>query len=458
MKMEVISARGSYIDAPPVLYRNEELDGPILLGGFADLPLSLAKYSFINLSVVPDKSFGSYTHEIEKFDGMIGSIQANRSDYSLTPTAIDFTGLCDYGNGVILTKFLDQQIYTLASSPNQNTTARSLDVHELFLVLDRASVVSIIISFVILICWFKLLCLICGFVVNKKGFKRLKLSYGDVTWYLYCCMTRQTSPSQVPITRSHQELTLILRYVVLFLACITFSGMSTEIVVFTPPPLIHTLQELLDSDKVIVFDSASQIAEIMKKSAPGSAMNDVFVKAMKQSLLTGQDPVIDVSKSENFMSLVQRVISQNRAYVALEIPIKIFRALHCIHHRKSSKYFQSNEPYHMTMMGLFFNEYASKSLVSRVERTYSRAMAGGLFGLQVDRSPQAATSLFGEPSTICLNEYEWDQTTVNGVQSFAIILFIPILQFLTLLMVVSFITLVLESIQMIASKFVKRYF
>lgn len=365
----LINARGSYINAPPVLYQNDDVNGPVLQGGFSDLPLSLAKYSFINLTVVPDNSFGSLNKMTGRFDGIVGAIQRNESDYTLTPNTIDFSGLADHGHGVLLTMFLDQQSYTIASTPNEGTGRKILKIYESFFILDLPSFLSTAISFMVLICWFNLLCLILHWILNSKGKRRLKIKHSNLIWFLYCVLTHQSLPSNIPITRSHKILLIVGRYSIFLLMSIILSGMRTEMVIFIPPPLINSLQDLLASNKTIIFDTASQVSEILKSSPKNSIENQIYSKAKEEAILLNEGPVFDVRDPSLFIPSLEKVVKGNRAYISLEIPIRIYSAVHCIG-RCSSVYYQSKTPFHSAILGLFFNEYVSQELRSRIEKTY----------------------------------------------------------------------------------------
>lgn len=365
----LISARGSYINAPPVLYKKDDVNGPILQGGFSDLPLSLTKYSFINLTLVPDNSFGSFDETTGRFDGIVGAIQRNESDYTLTPNTIDFSGLADHGHGVLVTKFLDQQSYSLASTPNERTGRKILKIYESFLTLDLPSFLSTAVSFMILICWFNLLCLILHWILNSRGKRRLKIEHSNVIWFLYCVLTHQSLPSKVPMTRSHKILLVTGRYSIFLLMSIVLSGMRTEMVVFIPPPLINSLQDLLTSNETIIFDSACQVNEILKSSPKDSIRHQIYSKAHEQAILLNEGPVFDVRDPNLFIPILEKVVKGDLAYISLELPIRIYSAVHCIG-RYSSVFYQSKMPFHRTMMGLFFNEYVSQELRSRIEKTY----------------------------------------------------------------------------------------
>lgn len=442
-KMKLISARGAFISAPPVLYKNDNPNGPILVGGFAELPLSLAKYAGINLTVVPANSFGSYNQVTRTFDGVVGLLQSNQSDYTLTPSTIDYSGNYGKGDGVILAQFLDQSGHLIASSPNERPNERHLEIQEFFFVLDRTSFQSILISFFIIFCWFRLICFILRRVVGSRWRKRLRLKYNSAIWSSFCTMTNQGIPSQLPNTVCHNQLILIVRYAIFLLMCIVLSGMRTEIVAYVPPPLINNLRDLLASDKIIVFDSSSRSAEIMERSPKGSLMNTLYERANEQALVRKEGPVFDVSKPSTFFFLVGKIVTKNRAYIARDYAIQIYESYHCIG-RKNSTYYSSKESFHSTMNGLMFNEYIADELRMRIEKTYSLAMEAGLFRMHAERSAQVSTSIFGDPSLTCLNEYEWDNRRVNGVEDYPLSLFLPVIYLALELVAVSLIALVTE--------------
>lgn len=219
--------------------------------------------------------------------------------------------------------------------------------------------------------------------------------------------------------------------------------MRTEIVAYVPPPLINNLRDLLASDKIIVFDSSSGSAEILERSPKGSLMNTLYERANEQALVRKEGPVFDVSKPSTFFSLVGKIVTKNRAYIARDYAIQIYESYHCIG-RKNSTYYSSKEPFHSTMNGLMFNEYIADELRMRIEKTYSLAMEAGLFRMHAERSAQVSTSIFGDPSLTCLNEYEWDNRRVNGVEDYPLSLFLPAIYLALELVAVSLIALVTE--------------
>ena len=253
--MKLISTN---ISAPPVLQKNDDPNSPVLIRGFADLPLSLATYAGINLTAVPANSFGSYKEVTQTFDGIIGSLQSNQSDYTLTPSTIDYSGIYGKGHGVILTKFLSQNGHTIASSPNGKPNGRQLETQE-FLFLDRISFQSMVVTFAIFFCWFKLFCYTLRLIVNTRGHRRLKLRYSCTIWSSLCTLANECIPSQLPNTVCHKQLILIMRYAI----------------VHIPPPFVNSLEDLYASDKTIKFDSASGSVEFVKASPKGSLMNRV---------------------------------------------------------------------------------------------------------------------------------------------------------------------------------------
>ena len=96
------------------------------------------------------------------------------------------------------------------------------------------------------------------------------------------------------------------------------------------------------------------------------------------------------------------------------------------------------------MMGLMFNERITDELRNRIEKTYNRAMAAGLSRLQIERSARVSTSMFGQPSLTCLNEYEWDDKIVNGVESYHLFLFLLVIYSALELLTASLVVLVIE--------------
>lgn len=94
-------------------------------------------------------------------------------------------------------------------------------------------------------------------------------------------------------------------------------------------------------------------------------------------------------------------------------------------------------------MGLVFNERVADELRNRIEKTYNRAMAAGLSRLQIERSVQASTSMFGQPSPTCLNEYEWNGKIVNGIESYHLFLFLLVIYLALELLTASLVVLVI---------------
>ena len=87
---------------------------------------------------------------------------------------------------------------------------------------------------------------------------------------------------------------------------------------------------------------------------------------------------------------------------------------------------------------------------------YNRAMAAGLFQLQVERAPYVSATIFGNPSLTCLNEYEWDKT-VNGVESYNLNLYLPLLYIVIGSHVISLVVLVKECVQKKLSRLIRKF-
>ena len=78
-------------------------------------------------------------------------------------------------------------------------------------------------------------------------------------------------------------------------------------------------------------------------------------------------------------------------------------------------------------------------------RRFDRAMAAGLFQKQRERDPEVS-SVFGSPSIFCMNQYEWDQTVNDGVDSYHMQLYVPLIQFAVATFVIGYVTLCSERV------------
>lgn len=420
-KVTWIEARAGYISAPPVTDADEGQKK--LLGVFGPLYNDIIEKAMINLTALIGSPISGSCDSNGTYDGMIGDLQKNKTDFTILATAHELISP-HHPVPATFNFILREDGSFFVSSPLTNVTKQVKGLHESFYVFDIYCHIMFLTIFFLSL----------HVLYHKTRYqKKPKTTWDEplpVTsfgWFNKCFWTfvslalkqnlnyTEFLSSWAIVSLTSFSFFMLTIYILLSVA------MNTDLVKYSDVRFLNTVQDVIDSGVPLKFTESAATYSILKLASKGSEMARALESAMEAA---GFDERKMIYSSTDIFGTGENVIDQKMITIIHGLPMKLLENLQCMKFLidsqskltekkySESRLYRSNEYLYTQHDVIFYSNYASDELKSRVRESFLKAIEGGLSDLINDIAPDRLLDiLFGENQSVatCMNTKYWVQ-------------------------------------------------
>lgn len=374
------------------------------------------KTLFPSITVRAQTSYGSSDKE-GNYDGIFGDLQQNLSDFCGFPAPIEgfspsFEIPVDVG------PVITRDMMAIMSTPLRDITKRVVDIEESLLVISW----GVVLLFVVIFCFSKLLIVhICPLLIVNPKLRDKKIQSLRTTFDLFRHIL-----SQGPGLSSDffSQALFLLTYASAFALLILYykNYMSSEMVVYSKPTLIRSLDDLLKPDlqQRITFPLASVLTELMRSSEK-KRFKEIWRKASEQ---WKDNPKKMLLGGEDILNTHRRIESREIIVVSPLMPLQMTMAIYCAEvdeetqrQKTESNIMIAEDDFFSNLCGVVSSKHADPRVKRRLDLVYLRGMEAGIHRhVQIYGAEETLNDLrgilgIGASSLGCLNSLSWNRDT-----------------------------------------------
>lgn len=402
------------------------------------MPTDLYKAANLNLTFDDSQIKAGDADSSDQFDGVWGVLQRNESDFSVFPLALEaLRGDLDPPFSVIsLTG--DTKYYTV-TNPTYNRTAIKSDIED-----SIASIgIDVIFFYFFLFIVTRIAIAKMFFLITSKSKK--KLSKQRITWKMVRLLLKQGSKVEF---RSQSQITMYTTFecCIGILICLYFNHMSADLVSYTKPRLVNTLQDLWNAPDVkVTFTEAANVGNVFRSSSKDSFEYKLYHRSIAQwessigkTDSNGNSLYYHMLPSAKMVDVPDIIKEYKMALLASDIPIGIMMGLECMNLNspddtplKYSSLHISKESYLSENTVQVTSLAINPELQSRLITYYERFLESGFNERTLNKGAELTIESlpFGKsPPQQCLHYKAWQVINFDLIDDhFQIYLFIHLL-------------------------------
>lgn len=359
------------------------------------------------------------------FDGVIGLVQQNKSDFTVFRVPLEALVQGDFETIGNVVAFVDTTDHFIISGPEYNRSEAEIhsNIEESILVVNY----DVVIFYFFLLILSKLFISVIGVHIEKQvlGTKTRRHTPTEsapssvkkstrrpkVTWNLIRFFLGQGTEISFnfPIQLVLYQTFACAVGMLLLLVC---NFVQSDLVTYKKPILINSLQDLLDSGDgfKISFIEASSAASVFKHSHEGSLERKLYERSSAQWAHARDGENYQVMPSNEMLRITRLLEEYKLAYLTYRVPIGIVLGMQCAEaDREYSNLHVSTQPI-MVENGVLITSFAIDPKVQRrYIKYFRRSTESALHELALEKGHEwtIETILDMRPRASCLNTKAW---------------------------------------------------
>ena len=390
---------------------------------FGQIPTSMYKAANLNLTFDGSEEITGNPDKNGQFNGIIGLIQSNKSDFSVFSIPSESFDLLDSDMPIKLTRLTGEDEFFIMSHPSYNRTQIPYDIEDSIMEIKPSVQILFLVLFVVIhILIRKILPLIHSRINRDKG---ENVTRARLAWNMCRLVLNQGSSIEFRLL-TQTWIFFSLECSVGVLICLYMNHMSSDLVTYTKPKLLKSLQDVFDARDEYKI-SFTQHASVEKRF---EYSEDKLERALFETYRKSWAPLKGVSGkyyptmgSDEFTDS-PRIIKENKiAFMVHHIPAGIIVGFECKGMGRmtsdkdstarvtKSSLFVSKKPFMIQHAVHGVNWFINHELERRLYKYGQRLFAHGIDNLVFKTGAEMTYNNLpiGEPVSIqCLNEKEWN--------------------------------------------------
>lgn len=372
---------------------------------FGRMPTDMFKAANLNLTFNQKEVMAGDADSTGNFSGVYGILQRNESDFSAFTLPLEaMRG--DFNPPVKVLALVGETQYHLMSHPVYNRSiVRSdiedsfksigCDVYLFYLILFFA--VSFSISQVTNIFW------------RKKGKRNRRARRRDNKyhfWNLFRLVLKQGLRIRF-LLQTQSQLFVTFEIPMAILIVLFCNHMSADLISYTNPELIDTLQDVWDAGDLvkISFTEATNVQTIFKTSPRDSLQYQIFKRSERQ--WNSSEEKYHLMPSSAMLQTANLIKKFNIVQFISLVPVALVLGLECLKSTYSTLYV-SKDKYASESAIIAASLSIEPELEARIRKYHQRLLESGFHERDTRIGGELSVENFGTPSSSCLNTKEWE--------------------------------------------------
>ena len=342
----------------------------------------------INATYVFSPFIGSCNPITGSYDGLIGDLESNITDFSIQFRSYETIADPKCGIPVEFNAIYRQQNSHILSSPDTNVTKSIKHIHETLLVFDHY--VTFLLSMLYLL----------SVIALKKSALMNRIKTSSI-WTLTKIWFHQDSNDNLIRAQSQKTILNTSKLTLVYFFILISAFINTDLVSYSSPKLIDSVDDAIESGIRIAFPKETTTYSVLKAAEEKSIQHKILAHALEQANKASNNRSIFIESGTRFDTI--KIKERSLIVIPSEFQARISDRIDCMDTDATNRFHKSRDTVLTEHESLFYSRRASAEIKARTRKVYTRAMEFGLFGKERQDAATRVTDTYFPGSIVSVS-------------------------------------------------------